>query len=134
MLDNQNTMHESPIDFTKIEKIDFYGCDETFEPDCVYLNKNGHLVAFISSEKCHELKRNLKKSAENYYNDNNALLFIFGPEIQNINDSHDCELSFFQKGHNYLRCSFRSVYSGFGLYFLVTSLIMIFCEESDRIY
>lgn len=126
MLDNQNNMNELPIDFTRLEKIDFYGCADLFEPDRVYLNSNGQLVAFISSEKIDELKRILKASAEKYYVDHRPLLFSMGIEIQSLIDSHDWELSSFQKGKNFFRTCIRLLYSGFGIYGLVTILMQNF--------
>ncbi|KAK8870630.1 hypothetical protein M9Y10_008517 [Tritrichomonas musculus] len=126
MIDVTNfDMRSFPIDFTHLEHIDFYGNFGEIEPDRVYKNDEGETVAFISQEKCHQLKNILVQSTQKFYDDNRALLYSHGYQLGRLMkcDSFDGP----SKGKKVLdgfKTFGKNLWSGFGLYSIVTNSII----------
>ena len=132
---SDSELKEIPIDFTKLEKVGFLYGYGPLEPDRVYKDTNGQYVAFFSNEKCEELKRVFKQSTESYYLDNRALLFSYGHYIRATMESENFEGP--TKGENrwaHFKTLGRSFYSAFGMYSIVTNIMMKVKDEYEDIF
>ena len=122
-----------PKDFVSLEQIDFYGKYGPAQPDRVYVNENGEIVAFFWRENCTSIQNHLKMAAKRFYEDNRALLYMRGFFIdEEIECDDEDGLSSGDICSCYVKTYFKSLWSAAGIYGLITLILRKGTEDGEK--